>query len=58
MLAALVLIGQVINLRPVFIHASPELYDLLTLAWASRRDLRPAGCGSARWGRLRDLLPA
>jgi branched-chain amino acid transport system permease protein len=30
-LAALVLIGQVVNLRPVFIHASPELYNMLTL---------------------------
>ena len=31
LLAALVLVGQVVNLRAVFIHASPELYDLLTL---------------------------
>ena len=30
LLAALVLIGQVVNLRAVFIHASPELYNLLT----------------------------
>lgn len=30
MLAALVLIGNVVNLRTVFIKASPELYDLLT----------------------------
>jgi branched-chain amino acid transport system permease protein len=30
MLAALVLLGQVINLRAVFIHASPVLYNLLT----------------------------
>jgi branched-chain amino acid transport system permease protein len=31
MLAALVLIGNWINLRPVFANASPALYDLLTL---------------------------
>jgi branched-chain amino acid transport system permease protein len=30
MLAALVCLGQVVNLRAVFIHASPELYNLLT----------------------------
>ncbi len=30
-LAALVLLGQVINLRAVFINASPALFDLLTL---------------------------
>ncbi len=29
--AALVLVGGWINLRPVFVNASPELYDLLTL---------------------------
>ncbi len=31
LLSALVLIGSVVNLRAVFLHASPELWDVLTM---------------------------
>ncbi len=39
MLAALVLIGQVVNLRPILIHASPEMYGLLTLGLGLRNGI-------------------
>ena len=57
-LTGLVLVGSVVDLRAVFLNASPDLYRLLTTGWDRRRlvpdrrrDRSPAAC------RRRDRLP-
>ena len=44
-LTVLVLVGSVVDLRAVFLNASPDLYDLLTIEHAARRGL----LGPGRW---------
>lgn len=58
-LSALVLIGSVVNLRGVFLHASPELWDVLTMGLGTSGFWVPtavgaiiSGIGAAIW-----LLP-
>lgn len=59
LLSALVLIGSVVNLRAVFLHASPDLWDVLTMGMGTAGFWVPtvvgaiiSGIGAAIW-----LLP-
>ena len=58
-LVALVVIAPIINLREIFINASPELWDLLTFGLGvPDGSLRAAGRGSGRGSAVGRAFPA